>query len=178
MPSPRLRRCKRRRLRQPTRGEAGEPVVRKRRCPVRLGLILLLAPQARAEIRPLNLGFLREWRYYPRIRSNARFRRLSASKIAGRIDRPITESIASQTERERPLFAHSGRLESTLSGHCVIAAAAVVIRASGHFIGASWSVQFRWMQPLGKELRSGLQLSSNARTAHAERLIASRAART
>jgi tRNA(Arg) A34 adenosine deaminase TadA len=34
------------------------------------------------------------------------------------------------------------------------------------------------MQPLGNELRSGLQLSSNARTAHAERLIASRAART
>jgi deoxycytidylate deaminase len=53
-----------------------------------------------------------------------------------------------------------------------------VIRASGHFIGASWSVQFRWMQPLGNELRSGLQLSSNVRTAHAERLIASRAART
>jgi tRNA(Arg) A34 adenosine deaminase TadA len=39
-------------------------------------------------------------------------------------------------------------------------------------------VQFRWVQPLGNELRSGLQLSSNARTAHAERLIASRAAQT
>jgi deoxycytidylate deaminase len=51
-------------------------------------------------------------------------------------------------------------------------------RYSGHFIGASWSVQFRWVQPLGNELRSGLQLSSNARTAHAERLIASRAAQT
>jgi hypothetical protein len=38
-------------------------------------------------------------------------------------------------------------------------------------------VQFRWTQPLGNELRTGLQLSSNARTAHAERLIASRAAR-
>ena len=65
-----------------------------------------------------------------------------------------------------------------MSGHCVIAAADVAIRASGHFIGASWSVQFRWVQPLGNELRSGLQLSSNARTAHAERLIASRAAQT
>ena len=62
-------------------------------------------------------------------------------------------------------------------GRRIIAAAVVVIRASGHFIGASWSVQFRWMQPLGNELRSGLRLSSNARTAHAERLIASRAAR-
>ena len=70
------------------------------------------------------------------------------------------------------------RLVSTLSGHCVIAAADVVIRASGHFIGVSWSVQFRWTQPLGNELRTGLQLSSNARTAHAERLIASRAAQT
>ena len=39
-------------------------------------------------------------------------------------------------------------------------------------------MQFRWVQPLGNELRSGLQLSSNARTAHAERLIASRAAQT
>ena len=67
--------------------------------------------------------------------------------------------------------------KSTLSGHCVVAAADVVIRASGHFIGASWSVQFRWMQPLGNELRPGLQLSRNARTAHAERLIASRVAR-
>ena len=67
--------------------------------------------------------------------------------------------------------------ESTFSGHCVVAAADVVIRASGHFIGVSWSVQFRWTQPLGNELRTGLQLSSNARTAHAERLIASRAAR-
>lgn len=74
----------------------------------------------------------------------------------------------------------SGLIErrgTTLSGHCVVAAADVVIRASGHFIGASWSVQFRWMQPLGNELRPGLQLSSNARTAHAERLIASRVAR-
>ena len=70
--------------------------------------------------------------------------------------------------------AFERRLESTLSGHCVIATAQVVIRASGHFIGASWSVQFRWVQPLGNEHRSGLQLSSDARTAHAERLIASR----
>jgi tRNA(Arg) A34 adenosine deaminase TadA len=95
--------------------------------------------------------------------------------LAGRYG---VDSTRSHAASEWLLFAHSGRLESTLSGHCVIAAADVVIRASGRFIGASWSVQFRWMQPLGNELRSGLQLSSNARTAHAERLIASRAART
>jgi hypothetical protein len=59
-----------------------------------------------------------------------------------------------------------------------MAAADVVSSGKRSFHRSSRSVQFRRMQPLGNELRSGLQLSSIAGLAHAERLNASRAART